>query len=70
MERIAQRSGYSRFTIHIFKDLPVPWHLHTGSKLEIRTTNLETLGLRFCLGSFALLCCPSLAYANEGLTEK
>ena len=50
--------------------LLIPWHLHTGSKLEIRTTNLETLGLRFCLGSFALLCCPSLAYANEGLTEK
>src|SRR5437763_10871815 len=26
--------------------------------------------LRFSLGSFALLCWPSLAYASEGLTEK
>ena len=28
-------------------DWPVPWHLHTGSKLEIRMTNVETLRLRF-----------------------
>jgi len=69
MERIAQRSGYSRFTIHIFKDLPVPWHLHTGSKLEIRMTNLETLRLRFSLRSFVSSVCRS-AKARNGLTEK
>jgi hypothetical protein len=47
----------------------IPWHLHTGSKLKIRMTNLETLRLRFCLRSFVSSVCRS-AKTRNGLTEK
>ena len=42
--RITVKSNIKHLTSNI---LPVRWHLHTGSKLEIRMTNVETLRLRF-----------------------
>src|SRR5881397_804261 len=47
------------YDFHLFKELPVRWHLHTGSKLEIRMTNVETLRLRFVLRSFLSSVCRS-----------
>ncbi len=44
-----------------FKEQPIRWHLHTGSKLEIRMTNIETLRLRFVLRSFVLSVCRPAA---------
>src|SRR5262249_51963517 len=39
------------------KSLLIRLHLHTGSKLEIRMTNLEILRLRFLLRSFVSSVC-------------